>query len=125
MRIAIVLVAFLVGAAARPWTLYYRCDGSASPTLCHGSAERTKNFLSRIEAITFAESNEQFIPISIVHGKAELPCWWEYADKDKDRDNDERTSLAKIVDCDTDDRLVGKYCDEVDGCADHMVNHEK
>lgn len=119
-RIAILLL--LVVGAPRPWTLHYRCDGGTSPMLCHGSQERTKDFRSRIEAITFAESNEQFTPISVVHGKAELPCWWEYADKDSS--SDERTSLAKIVDCDTDDNLVAKYCD-VDGCADHMANHER
>ena len=122
----ILLAAYASRAATVPrWTLHYVCDSQAPPTLCYGVSERSKEFSSRNEAIAFAESNYWFVPLRIVHGKATLACWWEYVSTGKDSDDaDSLLSLAKEVDCDTEEVLAQSYCDE-SGCNEHMTHHER
>ena len=70
-----------------------------------------------MEAIGWAESNEQFVPLYISHGSHEFSCWWQYAYPESD-------SLGKEIDCDTTDNLYAKYCTEDDDCKSTMSNHE-
>ncbi len=119
MKIA-VLILFLF-ANKQPWTLHYACDSGAAETQCHGSKERTRDFRSRIEAINFAESNEQYVPHSVSHGAAEYACWWGYVTADTEGET--RTNLAKAVDCDTEENLIKTHCDD-DGCELDYGHHE-
>jgi len=114
MKVALLFLVLAV-TPKQPWVLHYRCDGLTSEATCHGP-EKEKEFSSRNEAIAFAEDHEQFTPLYISHRDKEFSCWWEYAYPEGD-------TLAKTVDCDTEDNLVARYCSE-DGCKEHMTNHE-
>jgi hypothetical protein len=124
---AILLLAALAGksAAAQSWTLHYVCDSQAPPTLCYGTSERSKEFGSRGEAVSFVESNYWFVPLRITRGKTELACWWDYLSTDRDSDDsDALYSLAKEVDCDKEENLAASYCD-ASGCGAHLTHHER
>jgi hypothetical protein len=123
----LILIAALAGKSApvQRWVLHYVCDSQAPPTLCYGTSERTKEFSSRGEAVSFAESNYWFVPMRITRGKTELVCWWDYLSMERDSDDaDSISSLAKEVDCDKEETLAQSYCDE-SGCGNHFTHHER
>jgi len=126
--LGLILIAALASRAQSPrWILHYTCDSQASVMLCSGSSERTKEFGSRAEAIAFTESSYWVVPLRLNHGKRELVCWWEYLDGDRsgyETDDDAPKTLAKAVDCDSEETLTAAYCDEDSGCSAHMTHHE-
>jgi hypothetical protein len=123
--LGIILLAALASKSAPPakWILHYACDlAAASPSQCYGSQDRSKAFHSRLEAIDFAESHEQYKPMSLEHGKDSFACWWGFTAA-IEGDESAIQSFYKQVDCDSDENLVARHCFD-DGCDIDFQHHE-
>jgi hypothetical protein len=104
-----------------PWVLAYHCDsgwGEMTEDVC-GSldfSDRERNFATRQEAVDWINANYVFAPSSLRHGSRILSCAFNYIDAASD---DLWRSHQKEVDCDTKEKLMGRFDDDNgDGYSD-------
>lgn len=110
------LLAFSLHASLpqKPWVLSYHCDsgwGELMEEACGSTdfADRERSFQSKQEAIDWINANYMFAPSGLRHGATILPCAFNYIDAGSE---DLWRSHQKEVDCDTKEKLTGRFDDD-------------
>jgi hypothetical protein len=103
-----------------PWILSYHCDSGWSELMeeaCGFSdyADRERSFPSKQEAIDWINANYMFAPTSLRHGATVLPCKFNYINAASE---DAWPAHQKEVDCDTKEKLAGRFDDDTGDSSD-------